>query len=202
MNDPFDILRLDDYPVAPRSDFAVDLRSRLINEMETAMSSLPTSPDQPDLDVLNTVTPYLCVHDAAAAIEFYGVAFGAVEHHRMVGDDGRIGHAEIVVGSSRLMLADEYPDIGVLSPTSRGGTSTSFTISVADCDVVVERAVAAGATLVRPVADQFYGHRQGTVLDPFGHQWSISSPLPHYGDDEYDARSKDEGFEVKRPERR
>jgi PhnB protein len=161
---------------------------------------VPTSPDTPDLDVLNTVTPYLCVRDAAAAITFYKAAFGAVEHHRMVGDDGKIGHAEIVIGNSRLMMADEYPEIGVLAPPSRGGTSTSFTMSVASCDAVIDAAIAAGATLLRPIQDQFYGHRQGTIVDPFGHHWSIGSPIVGFDEDTYVANSKEAGFEVRRPD--
>lgn len=119
----------------------------------------------------------------------------------MVGDDGRIGHAEIVIGNSRLMMADEHPEIDVLAPPSRGGTSTSFTLSVANCDAVVDAAMAAGATLLRPTQDQFYGHRQGTVVDPFGHQWSISSPIVGFDEDTYVANSKDAGYEVRRPDR-
>jgi PhnB protein len=119
----------------------------------------------------------------------------------LVGDDGRIGHAEIVIGNSRLMMADEHPEIDVLAPPSRGGTSTSFTLSVANCDAVVDAAMAAGATLLRPTQDQFYGHRQGTVVDPFGHQWSISSPIVGFDEDTYVANSKDAGYEVRRPDR-
>jgi uncharacterized glyoxalase superfamily protein PhnB len=194
-SDPFDVLRIDDAPLAPRADFAADLRDQLITELEEPMTIAGTAPD---LSVANTITPYLCVDGAAAAIDFYVAVFGAVEHHRMVGDDGRIGHAEIVVGGSRLMLADEYPEAGVLSPTTRGGTSTNFTITVADCDAVVARALAAGATLLRPVEDQFYGHRQGTIVDPFGHQWSISTPIAGFDDQQYDANSAEAGFKVKR----
>ena len=119
-----------------------------------------------DLTAAPTVTPYLCVDGAAAAIDFYVDAFGAVEHHRMVGDDGRIGHAEIVIGNSRIMLADEYPEAGVLAPTTRGGSSTNFNFATPDAatlDAIFTRALELGATELRPVADQFYGHRQQIV---------------------------------------
>ena len=121
----------------------------------------------------------------------------------MVGDDGRIGHAEIVIGTSRIMLADEYPEADVLAPTTRGGTSTNFTLAVTDAamlDSMFGRALELGATELRPVEDQFYGHRQGTLRDPFGHQWSISSPIDDFDDDRYDANSRDAGFEVVRSE--
>ena len=170
MTDAFDSLATETGPIAPSPRFADHLRRQLITELETPMSDATTtaSPAQP---LTNTVTPYLCVNGAAAAIDFYVAAFGAVEQHRMVGDDGRIGHAEIVIGNSKLMLADEYPEIGVLGPTSRGGSSTNFTIEVADVDHAFATAIELGATELRAVADQFYGVRQGTLVDPFGHQW-------------------------------
>lgn len=202
MTDAFDALRADLAPVAPSTSFARDLRARLITELEHSMSTTApatTAPTAPTVAVANTVTPYLCVNGAAAAIDFYVAVFGAVEHHRMVGDDGRIGHAEILIGNSRLMLADEYPEVGVLSPTTRGGTSTNFTIDVSDVDSTFQRAIELGGTEVRPVADQFHGNRQGTFRDPFGHQWSISSPIVGFGDDDYDANSIRAGFEVQRP---
>lgn len=152
----------------------------------------------PDPDVFHSVTPYLVVDGAAAAIDFYIAAFGAVEHHRLVGDDGRIGHAEIIIGNSRLMLADEYPDFGAIAPTTRGGTSTSFTFSVPNVDEVFPRALALGATELRPVADQFYGHRQGTLRDAWGHQWSISSPIEGFDDEEYAANAAEAGFQHER----
>jgi PhnB protein len=117
----------------------------------------------------------------------------------LVGEDGRVGHAEVVIGNSRLMLADEYPEVDMLAPPSRRGSSTTFTLAVADCEATITRAVAAGATILRPVADQFYGHRQGTVLDPFGHQWSVSSPIPGFSESTYVANSNEAGFRVQRP---
>ena len=145
-------------------------------------------------EVTNTVTPNLVVDGAAAAIAFYVSACRAVEHHRLVGEDGRIGHSEIIVGNSRLMMADEYPEADAISPTTRGGTSTSFTLAVDNVDDVFTRAIAAGATEVRPVTDQFYGHRQGTLRDEWGHQWSISSPIAGFTDEQYAANSSAGGF--------
>jgi uncharacterized glyoxalase superfamily protein PhnB len=188
MTDAFDMLRADTSPVAPSPTFAARLRDELAARLAGQLTRMEHTMD-------NTVTPYLVVHDAAAAIDFYVAAFGAVEHHRLVGDDGRVGHAELVIGNSRLMLADEYPDAGAISPRTRGGSSTSFTLTVADVDGVFARALALGATELRPVADQFYGHRQGTVRDPFGHQWSVSSPIAGFDDATYAANSSEAGFE-------
>jgi uncharacterized glyoxalase superfamily protein PhnB/predicted enzyme related to lactoylglutathione lyase len=202
--DPFEALVVDTTPIAPSARFADSLRQQIVTELETPMSpatspaAIPATTTDP-LTVTNTVTPYLCVDGAAAAIDFYVAAFGAVEHHRMVGDDGRIGHAEIVIGGSRLMLADEYPEVGVLSPTTRGGSSTNFTLEVPDVDRAFARALELGARELRAVADQFYGFRQGTLVDPFGHQWSLSTPIAGYGDDEYVERSAAEGYDVQRP---
>ena len=197
MTDAFDALRLNPTPVDPPSRFAAALRDQLTTALETPMTDTTTA--TPDLDVTHSVTPYLIVDGAAAAIDFYIAAFGAVEHHRLVGDDGRIGHAEIIIGNSRLMLADEYPDFDAIAPTTRGGTSTSFTLEVANVDDVFPRALALGATEIRPVADQFYGHRQGTLRDPWGHQWSVSTPVEGFGDDEeYTANAAEAGFRHER----
>lgn len=211
--DPFDALRADTTPIAPPAEVAARLRAALDTELELLVNDANAANDSTagatgprrmpaDRAVINTVQPYLCVAGAAAAIEFYADAFGAVEHHRMVGDDGRIGHAEIVIGSSRIMLADEYPEAGVLAPTSRGGTSTNFTLQVTDAamlDEMFSRALELGATELRPIADQPYGHRQGTLRDPFGHQWSLSAPIPGFSDERYDASMREVGFEVIRP---
>ena len=125
----------------------------------------------------HSVTPYLCVSDAARAIEFYKEAFGATEVGRMEAPGGRIGHAEIKIGDSHVMLADEFPEINFRSPQTLGGPSAQFMIYVEDVDARVEQAVAAGAKLVRPVKDQFYGDRSGGVEDPFGHFWYISTRI-------------------------
>jgi PhnB protein len=123
----------------------------------------------------HAVTPYLSISGAAQALEFYKKAFGAKEVMRMPGPDGKLGHAEISIGGSRIMLADEYPAMSFLSPQSRGGTTVSIYIYVKDVDATVERAVAAGAKLLRPVADQFYGDRTGALEDPFGHMWHVAT---------------------------
>ena len=121
------------------------------------------------------VTPYLSIRGAAAAIEFYKKALGAAEVMRMPGPEGKLGHAEIRIGGSRVMLSDEYPEMDFLGPQTRGGTSVHLHVYVRDVDAVVERAVAAGAKLLRPVEDKFYGDRTGTLQDPFGHVWHVST---------------------------
>lgn len=123
----------------------------------------------------HSVTPYLVVDDAARAIEFYKSAFGATELFRMPQPDGRIGHAEIRVGDSHVMIADEHPEMKFVGPRTLGGSPVTFVLYVEDVDGQVERAVAAGAKVTRPVADQFYGDRTGSVEDPFGHVWFIAT---------------------------
>ena len=123
----------------------------------------------------HTVTPYLCVNDAAGAIEFYKKAFGATELMRMAAPDGKVGHAEILIGDAQIMLADECPESGSRSPQSLGGSATTILLYVEDVDAVTSQAVAAGAKLVRPVEDQFYGDRAGTLTDPFGHFWMVAT---------------------------
>ena len=123
----------------------------------------------------HTATPYLIVNAAADAIEFYKKAFGAKEIMRMTQPDGKIGHAEIKIGDSRVMLADEFPQMGARSPQSLGGSPVSILLYVEDVDAMFTQAVAAGATVQRPVADQFYGDRTGGVTDPFGHVWYIAT---------------------------
>ena len=121
------------------------------------------------------VTPYLCVDGASAAIEFYGKVFGAKERMRMPAPDGRIGHAELEIGDSLVMLSDEYPEMGHRGPKTIGGTPVTISVYVEDVDDAFERAVSSGATSVREVEDQFYGDRTGTFEDPFGHRWSIAT---------------------------
>lgn len=122
-----------------------------------------------------TLIPYLTVKNAVRAIEFYASAFGARELFHLTGPDGRIGHAELEIGHCRIMLSDEYPDYEALSPETVGGSPVKFQLYVDDADAAVDRALRAGATLVRPVADQFYGDRSGMVTDPFGHSWFIAT---------------------------
>src|SRR5215213_11831300 len=121
------------------------------------------------------LSPYITMKDAAAALDFYREAFGAEEQFRLTAPEGRIGHAEIRVGGSNLMLSDEWPDFGALSPATIGGSPVKLHLYVADADLVVAGAVTKGATLLRPVADQFYGDRSGMIADPFGHTWFIAT---------------------------
>ncbi len=122
-----------------------------------------------------TVTPHLHIQGAADAIEFYKKAFGATEVLRLTEPRGKIGHAQLRIGDSLLMLADEYPEYGVLGPRSLGGSAVSLSLQVDDVDAVVAQAIAAGAKLVRPVTDEFYGERSGKLEDPFGHLWQVST---------------------------
>jgi PhnB protein len=122
------------------------------------------------------LAPYITVNGAAEAIEFYKRAFGAEEHFRLEDpDSGRIGHAELSVSGQLLMVSDEYPDFGALSPDSLGGSPVKLHLYVADVDAVFARALAAGGTELRAVKDEFYGDRTGTLSDPFGHTWMLAS---------------------------
>jgi PhnB protein len=129
---------------------------------------------KPIPDGYHSVTPYLICDGAAKAIEYYKNAFGATELFRM-DHDGKIGHAELKIGDSPIMLADEYPQMGYRSPKALGGTPVSIMIYVEDVDTVYQRAIDAGATEVKPLQDQFYGDRSGTLTDPFGHVWTIAT---------------------------
>jgi PhnB protein len=123
----------------------------------------------------HSVTPYLCCRNAGAAIDFYKKAFGATELMRMPAPGDKVGHAEIQIGDARVMLADEFAEMGFLSPQSIGGSPVMMHIYVEDVDATVPKAVAAGAKVKRPVADQFYGDRGGEIEDPFGHRWYVST---------------------------
>ena len=144
---------------------------------------------KPIPDGYHSITPYLYMSDARAAIDFYKRAFGAVELFRMDGENGKIGHAELRLGDSPIMLADEYPDMGALSPTTIGGSPMSLLFYVDDVDHVVERAVKEGATLVRPVKNEFYGDRTGGVKDPFGHTWFIATHVEDVSPEEMQKRA-------------
>lgn len=123
----------------------------------------------------HSVTPYLTVHDAARAIAFYEEAFDAVERFRLNAPDGKIAHAEIEIGDSTIMLADEMPAWGNQSPKALGGSPISLALYVDDVDAQFDRALAAGATEQSPVQDHFYGDRSGTLVDPFGHVWTVAT---------------------------
>jgi PhnB protein len=130
------------------------------------------------------VTPYLCVDGAAAAIEFYSEVFGAKERMHMPAPDGKIGHAEIQIGDSVIMLSDEFPEMGVRSPRAIGGTPVMISVYVQDVDKVYDRAVKAGAKALRPPENQFYGDRSGQFEDPFGHRWSVATHVEDVPADE------------------
>jgi PhnB protein len=130
---------------------------------------------KPIPDGYHTVTPYLIVHDAAGAIAFYQKAFGAKELFRFPMPDGRVGHAELKIGDSPIMLADEFPQMDARSPKSLGGTPTGIMLYVEDADALTAQAVAAGAKVLQPIEDKFYGDRSATVADPYGHKWTIST---------------------------
>jgi PhnB protein len=123
----------------------------------------------------HTITPFMTVRDAARAIDFYKQAFGAKERGVMKGPEGKVMHAELVIGDSIIMLADEFPEFGSLSPQSIGGSGTGLHIYIEDVDSAFDRAVKAGATVEMPVADMFWGDRYGKLRDPFGHKWSIGT---------------------------
>lgn len=133
------------------------------------------SPIKPIPEGYHSLTPYLCCRDAGAAIDFYKKAFGATELMRMGAPGEKIGHADIQIGDSHLMLADEFPEMGFLSPQSVGGSPVMIHLYVEDADATTARAVAAGAKVVKPVEDQFYGDRGGQLDDPFGHKWYVST---------------------------
>jgi PhnB protein len=147
---------------------------------------------KPIPDGFHSVTPYLTVKNGAAAIEFYKRAFGATERFRMCGADGKsIGHAEITIGNSIVMLADESPQAGNKSPQTLGATPVSLLIYVEDVDSAYKRAVEAGATVLRPVQNQFYGERSGCLTDPFGHMWTLMTHIEDVSPEELNKRMAD-----------
>jgi PhnB protein len=139
---------------------------------------------KPIPDGYHTLTPFLTVRDAARAIEFYKQAFGATERGVMKGPDGKIMHAELVIGNSIIMLSDEWPEFGALSPQSIGGSPMGLHIYLDGVDAAFDRAVKAGAEVEMPVMDQFWGDRYGKLKDPFGHKWSIATHVKDMTGDE------------------
>lgn len=146
---------------------------------------------KPIPDGYHSVTPYLICQGAAGAIDFYKSAFGAIELFRLPMPDGKIGHAEIKIGNSPIMLADEFPDMGFSSPTTLKGTPVSLMIYVEDCDTMFAKAIEIGATVVKPLQDQFYGDRSGCLTDPFGHVWSIATHKEDVPPEELARRSEE-----------
>ena len=135
------------------------------------------------------VTPYLIVSGGAKAIDFYKRVFHAVERMRMPGSDGKVGHAELTIGDSMIMLADEHPEMGARAPGAYGGAAVSLHVYVEDVDATVKTAVGAGAKLLRPVENKFYGDRMGTIEDPFGHHWHVSTHVEDVAPDEMARRA-------------
>jgi PhnB protein len=134
------------------------------------------------------VTPYLIVDGADAAIDFYTSVLGAKERMRMPGPDNKVGHAELAIGESLIMLADEFPDMGARSPKSIGGSPVTVHVYVEDVDATIALAVKTGATITRPVEDKFYGDRGGEIVDPYGHRWSIASHVEDVSPEEMQRR--------------
>jgi PhnB protein len=147
-------------------------------------------PVQPIPEGYHALTAYLAVDDAAAAIEYYKKAFGAQERGRMEAPGGKIGHAELTIGDSVLMLADSFPQATTRPPKELGGTTASLFLYVEDVDAVVRRAVDAGATITMEVADQFWGDRFGSIKDPFGHSWSVATHIEDVSPEELGERAK------------
>jgi PhnB protein len=139
-------------------------------------------------DGYHNVTPYLIVRSAASAIDFYTTVFGAAEIVRMAGPDGRIMHAELKIGDSIVMLADENPRNGAMSPQTVGGYSVGLHVYVENVDAVIRKAVENGAKALHPVKDQFYGDRSGSLLDPFGHMWSVATHIEDVSPEEMKKR--------------
>lgn len=135
----------------------------------------------------HSVTPYLSINGATEALEYYKKAFGAIELFRME-HDGKIGHAEIKIGDSPLMLADEFPEMGFVSPKTLGGSPVGIMIYVDDVDTVFQQAINAGGVEKKPVQDQFYGDRSGTLTDPYGHVWTVATHKEDVTPEEIDKR--------------
>ena len=141
-------------------------------------------------DGYGAVTPYLICTGASAALEYYKKVFGATEMMRHEAPGGKIGHAEIKIGGSVIMLADEAPEVKALSPATVGGTSVGLMLYVEDVDTVFKRALAAGAREIQPLEDKFYGDRGGTLVDPFGHMWMVATPKEDVSPEEMERRAR------------
>jgi PhnB protein len=145
---------------------------------------------QPIPEGYHTLTTYLTIENAAEAIDYYKDVFGAKERIRMEAPDGKIGHAELEIGDSLLMLSDAFPGATSRPPTELGGTTAGAFMYVEDVDAVVKRAVESGATITMEIADQFWGDRFGSITDPFGHSWSIATHVEDVPPDEIAERAK------------
>jgi len=197
--DPLDTLASGDSRVAPRPAFTADLRERLLSELDVSQpdrtgtvddprstgttdttpsgrNTTLSSQNSPSTTVTTSLSPYLIVDDGRAALSFYERALNAVVTMTIDQPDGRLGHAELTIDGASFSIADEFPEYDFVGPRALGNSPVTLDLVVPDVDAVVDRAVAAGATLLRPVAEQFYGSRSGQILDPFGHRWTISTP--------------------------
>lgn len=148
------------------------------------MSPKPIPDDYPRL------SPYLCVDDAAAAVEFYSNVFGFEERLRIPAPGGKVGHSELQLGSAVVMVSDEYPEMGVLGPKAIGGTAVTISLYVEEVDATFAAAVAAGAEVIEGVEDRFYGDRSGQISDPWGHRWSLATHLEDLTTDELLSRAE------------
>jgi PhnB protein len=173
----------EDSTVGPTSTLNLNLQTN--TRGEKLMSKVNYIPEG-----YNNVTPYLVIKGAAKAIDYYKSVFGATVAVRMDGPGGTVGHAELQIGNSRIMLADENLQMGNRSAESIGGSPVSLYVYLPDCDKVVDKAVAAGAKVLKPVADQFYGDRSGFIQDPFGHLWGIATHVEDVSADEMKERMK------------
>ena len=155
---------------------------------------------KPIPDGYHTITPYLRCRDAARAIEFYKKAFGATELMRMNGPDGKVAHAELQIGDSRIMLGEEMPSWKKLSPQSLGGTAVGVFLYVTDVEAAFKRAVDAGATVLMPLANMFWGDRYGQLSDPFGHEWAMGQHLEDLAPQEVERRGKEAMSKMTKPQ--
>jgi PhnB protein len=145
-------------------------------------------PVKPIPEGYHSITPYLIIKGAAKAIDYYKQAFGATELCRMEGPGGCIGHAELKIGDSPIMMADEFPDMGWKSPQTYGGSSVTILVYVPNVDEVFNRAVAAGGKVLKPLKNEFYGDRSGTLADPFGHTWTVATHVEDVPPEEMERR--------------
>jgi uncharacterized glyoxalase superfamily protein PhnB len=210
MSDPLDVLRTPNTPIAPPATFARDLRRRLEIALGRdpggrSMSVATTTTDAAAAGVperAHGLQPYIAVRGAERAIAWYQDVFGAVETaERYTDEDGRIGHAELRIGDSMLMLSDEYPDYDAVSPETLGGSPVGLHLYVPDVDEVVARAQRAGATIDRPPSDQSYGDRSSVFRDPFGHRWFVATHIEDVPLEELQRRNEEQGFAVSAPSR-
>ncbi len=216
VSDPFEALAQPAVSIPPRPEFAAALRAQLEAELDLPTLSFPrpepvrstrmtttttttttTSPaPTTTLATAHVVVPYLSVHDGVAALDWYAEALGATVTQRVADADGKIAHAEFSIGAARFYLADEFPEIGVVSPRALGGTAVAIHLTLDDVDGAYDRAVAAGATSLNEPADQPHGARHGTLLDPFGHRWMLSQQVRTVAADDYATQMAEYGYAV------